>query len=344
MIQLLALLFCINGWAESAPPAEYPYPERQTASDDLGIEKPTKRGNRGEYYYNPKKKRKKKKPYSGVQQPYKIGSDGTYYYSDDPDKKEEEMDAYDGVEQPVDRDSQGGYYYSRKKKKKKSKVKIGEQPSKINSDGSYIYSLKEHATKNTFSLRFGMAGAPEIKAANGTDFSEVYGSDNRFLISFEYDWKLSSDLYLKLGSGLTSTQGQGQFASGNGARQPKESFQFFIFPNTLSLSYKFQIWDIQMVTPYVEAGPGYFTFVENRSDGDIFSFNGKTTKYGGALTATATAGLLISMSRWTSGTSLMSDYGATQSWLDIQYKQVFGLDSRKDFSSNMITAGLAIGF
>ncbi|MCJ8275822.1 MAG: hypothetical protein HRT44_11585 [Bdellovibrionales bacterium] len=91
------------------------------------------------------------------------------------------------------------------------------------------------------------------------------------------------------------------------------------------------------VVPYIEPGVGYYTFWERRTDGESNSF-------GGAPVLSAAGGLLISLNSLTSGTELSGDYGATDLWLDLQYRQVFGLDSRKDFSSNMITGGFGIGF
>ena len=331
--------------AEEAPQAEYPYPKgkRGVASFE-GVEKPVKKGNRGEYYYDTRDKRKKKGTYEGIEKPYKIGSDGSYYYNDSKPNKDDKVEGYEGVEQPVDRDSRGGYYYSiRNKKKKKANVKYGPKPAKVRHDGTYIYDVEVGETNNTFFFRGGTFGAPEIKSESGATFDDVYGNSNNFVLALEYDWKIAEDLFFKLGSGFTSVEGQGQFAGG-GIRQPKEKFQFYIFPNTFTLSYKLQIWNIQYLTPYIEAGPGYFGFIENRSDSDIFKFDGDKTKIGGAFVATATAGLLISMSKFMSGTDLLTEYGATQAWFDLQYKRIIGLDDRKDFSSDMITGGFAIGF
>ena len=110
-----------------------------------------------------------------------------------------------------------------------------------------------------------------------------------------------------------------------------------MFPNTLSLSYKAQLWNIQYLTPYFDLGAGYYTFWERRSDD-------KKNSFGGAPVASVAAGLLVSLSIFGSGTGMASDYGIRQTWIDLQYRQVLGLDSKKDFSSNMITGGFAVGF
>ncbi len=335
------LVFTLLGFAEEEPAAEYPYPQRTLAEDTLNLEQPVRKGKRGEYYYDTSQEKKKKQPYQGIEKPYRVGSDGTYYYDTGDTKKDDDINAYDGVEKPIDRDSRGGYYYKRKKKNRESRARYGPKPAKIETDGTYVYDVDPGKTRNIFYLRGGALGSPKITASSGATFDDVYGSSSNFVLALEYDWLIAENLFLKLGSGFTTTEGKGQFENG---RPTIETFQFYIFPNTLTLSYKLQIADIQYLTPYVEAGPGYFSFIEHRSDGDFFAFKGETTKFGGAFVGTATAGLLISLSKFSNGTSLMTDYGATQSWIDIQYKQVFGLDDRKDFSSNMITGGFAIGF
>ncbi len=344
-MSLLVFVFGFFVFAEDAPEAEYPYPNQPVSSEEsLNLEKPVKKDAQGTYYYGTsEEKKKKKKPYQGIEQPKKVGSDGTYYYGD---SEEAVAEAYEGVEAPMDTDSDGGYYYSRKKKDKpKAKNVYGPKPTRVSADGEYFYRDEPKTAKNTFVLRFGTLSPPEISASNNTSYDQVYGSNSNFLIAFDYDWQLTGDLFLKLGSGFTTSQGKGQFKSTeNQAREPRETFQFFIFPNTLTVSYKGAIWDSQIFTPYLEGGPGYFTFLEKRSDGDFFSFDGETTKLGGAFVLSAAAGLLISTTKWTAGSGLLSDYGATQSWFDLQFKQIIGLDKRKDFTSSIITAGFAIGF
>jgi hypothetical protein len=314
------------------------------ASEDEELpEQPIRKGKRGTYYYETNRRKKNREIHEGVEKPYKVDSDGVYYYNTDTSSKKE---VPAGVEQPIDQDSSGGYYYSKKKKKKKRKNTYGGQPTTVNEDGSYFYDLESHDVDNVFSLRFGLASPPNFKTSNpDVDYEDVYGSDSKILISLEYDWKLTKQFFVKFASGFTSMQGQGRFASGgNGGATPQESFQFFVFPNTFTAVYKFQLYDLQYLTPYVEAGPGYFTFIESRSDGNLFDFNGETTKLGGAFVGAAAAGLLISINKFSQGNSFLADYGASQAWVDLQFKQIFGLDSRKDFTSNMITAGIAIGF
>lgn len=339
---ILWLICTLVSFAEQAPPAEYPYPERRpTALED--IEQPIAKDPSGAYYYDTSTDKQKKSTYQGVEQPKKIGEDGTYYYSDDEDESADNNNGYPGAEQPVDKDSEGGYYYKRRSKNKKVKSLYGEQPSKVTEDGAYYYDLNPGPVQNTLSFRLGIFSPPKLTAPGGTTYASIYGSKAGMVMMAEYDWRLSKQLSVKVGSGVTVSDGHGHFASSTSPIQPKETFQFYIFPNTLSFTYKLQLWDVQWITPYVEGGPGYFTFVEARSDGGIFAFDG-TSKYGGAFTMTAGGGLLFSLSKFMQGSALLTDYGASQAWVDIHFRQVIGIDKRKDFTSNMITAGIALGF
>lgn len=343
MIYVLALVFSLFCFSEQEPEPEYPQPSRRISSDEnLRLEQPVRKTRSGEYYYDPSNRKKSKRPYKGVEQPYRVGKDGTYYYGSD--KKRSKLEGYEGVEQPMDTDSEGGYYYSRKKKKKKPKAMYGEKPTRVTLDGAYIYDDQAGETRNSFSLRGGAISAPSFSSPSGATYKDIYGDGFKFLLALEYDWKITNELYFKFASGISSAQGKGRFQNTPGL-ESQETFQFFLFPNTFNLSYKFQIWDIQYLTPYIEGGPGYFTFIESRNDGSIFDFDSNITKIGGALVASAAGGLLISITKIAGGVnSFRSDYGATQAWVDLQFKQIFGLDKRKDFTSNMITAGISVGF
>ncbi len=338
MIYFLELLFCFSSLliAQTPPPREYPYPPAKT-NDNLNLEKPKSIDKDGSYYYSNDKKQSQPKTIQGVEKPYRVGEDGSYYYDDD---SSDTLHSYKGVEKPVSKDDEGAYYYEDDKKDNKPTVKYGPKPNKVKEDGSYIYNLDIEETTRTLAIRAGVYGPPQIEpvSSQGRDFQSVYGDKSAFVFGVDYDWKLFNQVYLKFGTGLTSYKGTGQFTGGaNSGIEPKENFQFYIIPTTLSFAYKFQLWDIQYLTPYIEGGPGYFGFVETRSDG-------QDTKFGGAAVLTAAGGLLISLTQFQEGTTLYSEYGISQTWIDIQFKQVLGLDSRKDFTSNMITGGFAVGF
>jgi hypothetical protein len=329
---LTLILKPIICWSETEPEPEYPYPKK--AKSNMEIEKPRVMGADGSYFYEIDENPSNIKTIDGVEAPVKVGPDGSYYYTNESPKQENDIE---GVEKPIQKNKDGSYSYDLKKKSPK-KI-YGEKPDHINSDGSFIYDSKKKSVSNVLYIRGGIYGPPKIKSkSSDLTYADLYPNRASLVFQIEYDWRLGSTFFLKLGSGLTSAQGKGQFVGNtNSEFTPKESFQFYIFPTTLSLAYKFQLWDLQYLTPYVDGGVGYFSYLERRSDG-------KKTYFGGAPVLTASAGLLISLSIFQSGSELQNDYGATQSWIDLQYKQVIGLDSRKDFSSNMITVGFAIGF
>jgi len=331
------ILFSTQVFAQPPPPREYPYPPAKT-NEDLGLEKPKRVDQDGAYYYGTDSEKSTPKPYEGIEQPYRIGEDGAYYY--DEDKKSPSNKPYKGVEQPIEQEDDGSYYYSEDDEPEKPTVTYGPKPSKVKEDGSYIYDLDIEATTNTLSIRAGIYGPPKIEpvSESGENYESVYGDSSEFVFALDYDWKLFNQVYVKFGTGISSSQGKGQFAGGaNDGIEPKENFQFYVFPTTLSLAYKFQLWDIQYLTPYIEGGVGYFGFMETRSDGD-------NTKFGGAPVLSTTGGLLISLTQFQEGTTMYTEYGISQTWFDLQFKQILGLDARKDFTSNMITGGFAVGF
>ncbi len=247
------------------------------------------------------------------------------------------------IEKPVKIDSDGVYYYSKKRKKKKS-VKIRSekhnQKNKNNKNGSHIYKNKmlPEASK-FFSLLAGVYGPPDIqpKRAGGLNYRQMYSDKQQFVLRVEYDLRLFHSFFIKFGSGLTQASGEGQFLGGNQEIKPREKFQFFIFPTTVSLSYKLNLLKIQYLTPYLDGGMGYFGFMESRSDN-------KKTHFGGALVSTFSLGLLIAFPGFQDGPLVFDEYEISQSWFNLQYRRIIGLNDRKDFTSDMITGGIAFGF
>ena len=335
-LAILLYILPFFSYAEEPPEAEYPYPSKKKVESNL--EKPIKIDANGVYYYGPSKKKKSIKQIDGLEKAIKSGDDGSYYYDT---KRTKKVKNHNGIEKPLDTDSDGNYYYKKSSSSKKSKSNhSSQQPSKILKDGTYIYnSDAPKAVSNTLYLRAGVYGPPKLQGATQS-YENVYSNNSSWIINADYEWKMFDflgEMLVKFGSGLSMENGSGQFSEdNNNGTEPKEKFQFILFPNTLALSYKLQMWDIQYLTPYIDAGVGYYTFWERRSDD-------KQNNFGGAPVLSFAGGLMISLSILGSGTGMANDYGIRQTWIDIQYKQVIGLDSRKDFSSNMITGGFALG-
>ena len=232
---------------------------------------------------------------------------------------------------------------------KRPKKTHKSNPVKTNKRGEYFYgNNKSVKTNKIISLLAGAYGPPDIESTRtgGLNYRKIYSHKEQFVFRLEFDqrlFRLESDqgllgsVFLKLASGFTSARGEGFFLNNSKNEKPKETFNFYIFPTTLSLSYKLNLWNTQYLVPYLDAGMGYFGFAEHRSDG-------KKTSYGGAGVSSFSFGSLIRLTRDNNGTSLLYDYGITNIWLNLQYQRVIGLDKRKDFSSDMISAGFAFGF
>lgn len=227
------------------------------------------------------------------------------------------------------------------------------QPEKINDEGDYLYKPEKNVDaihykvdhlppiKGAFYLRFGTIGPYDITGDAGATFQQIYSDKSSFALVLEYERYLGQLLgkwTLKLGSGITTEEGNGRFVN-DPSTTPKEKFNFFIMPNTALLNYKFKFSDTQLITPYIEGGAGYFTFIEYRTDGD-------KTNFGGAGVLAVAGGILVSMNILdkNAGSIMYEDYGVSHLWFDLQFRRYEGLDKQKDFSSDMITGGFGFAF
>jgi hypothetical protein len=112
-----------------------------------------------------------------------------------------------------------------------------------------------------------------------------------------------------------------------------------MFPNQLTLIYRFQYADSQIVVPYIEGGAGYFTFAELRDDN-------KNSVFGGAAVTVAAGGLNIQMD-WIdrkASQTLDADYGVNHVWLTTEVRAIVGLNESIDFSATLFNAGLLFDF
>lgn len=351
---VLIFLFSIALQAEErAPQGEPPYPEYpqpRPSDSQNSLEKPKAVQSDGTYIYDTEKKVKAPKSRPGVERPERVGTDGSYYYN--TDNKYKEPVKRSGVPQPSDKDDDGTYYYSRDKNKKSNKKRQGiENPSSIESDGTYVYGDKESEDYNsTFYFNLGALGPFDWQGTtpNSLSYKDVYSTSPNFLLAGGYEWKMFDFLgsfLVRIDSGIMFAEGKGQFNGANNVNQglnlkPKEAFQLYLFPNTFSVVYKFESSPSQYLIPYVSGGLGYYTFWERRTDN-------KKNSFGGATVTTVSGGLLVSLKAFNKlfGTgSIDTEYGISQSWLNLQYRRVIGLDARKDFSSNMFLMGVAFGF
>lgn len=231
-----------------------------------------------------------------------------------------------------------------------------EKPAEVDEDtGDFYYHPVENTDtihykvdslppiKGAAFVRFGTIGPFDIKSDSGNlNYKDVYSKKASVVAAFEYQRHLGhfgGKWSYKLATGVTTESGSGRFNDPSATLTPREKYQFIVFPNTALLNYKLNFSDRQYFTPYLEAGGGYFTFIEYRNDGD-------RTAFGGAPVLTAGGGLLISLDLFEKNASskLYEDYGINGMWLDLSFRQNVGLDDKKDFTSSMATGGFGFAF
>lgn len=236
-----------------------------------------------------------------------------------------------------------------------SELKPIEKPQSVSDEGEYYYSSSSNPDavyydmthlppiKGAVYLRVSSTSAFDLTGEGGSTYKQVYGDDPGVGLVFDYEWQLFHLLgkwSIKASTGLTVGNGKGQFASPqNAGLEPKEKFLLLMSPHTALLNYKLRFSDTQWFIPYFEGGPGYYTYIERRDDGDKMGF-------GGAPILAAAGGLLISMSLLDRNAAglLFDDYGINHMWFDLQFRRIEGLDQGTDFSSNMISTGFGFAF
>lgn len=217
---------------------------------------------------------------------------------------------------------------------------------RIKKDGTYIYKTEESKQTNAFSFGVGMFD-PENLAnpdADGpqAEFKNNYDQTNSPTIMAHYEWQFMRSpvgkMGMRFGSGLYVAQGNGHFKSSNGLT-PKEIFTFAAMPNSVGLVYRMQFWDKQLLVPYAEGGGIAWTFAELRDDN-------KKPKFGGAGAAYAAFGAALNLTYFDKFAAIQLDreYGINRVYLTAEYRPIFALSDRYDFSGNMIDAGFLMEY
>lgn len=229
-----------------------------------------------------------------------------------------------------------------------------EKPESINDEGEYFYRDQTTSGVTYYDLdhvppitgaaffRITSTSSYDIVGDTGRTYGQVYGESPGVGFVFEYEWQLFQLLgkwSIKASTGMTIGNGTGQFLDGNPGLTPKEKFLLVLSPHTVLFNYKLRYSDKQWFVPYVEGGPGYFTYYERRDDGDKSGF-------GGAPVIAVAGGMLISLSLIDKNSAglLYEDYGINHMWIDLNVRRNTGLDRKVDFSSNVFSAGFGFGF
>lgn len=222
-----------------------------------------------------------------------------------------------------------------------------EEPLEMRDTGEYYYKVETSPERGSFSFRLGFIAAPTLQnAETGTRFDQIYEAKTSPIVLFDYESKLTGRfgrLGLKLGSGIYTAHGVGQFRNTTIARRsddvPEERYTFLMFPNSLTGVYRFQYSDKQVFVPFVEGGIGYFGFTELRDDN-------VTPKIGGAAVSIAAAGANLSLD-WLDRRAIRSldnEWGVNHVWLTTEFRVLVGLNKTYDFTSNVFNAGVLLEF
>lgn len=220
---------------------------------------------------------------------------------------------------------------------------------RIRKDGTYIYKTEESKQSNAFSFGVGMYNPENLSNPDASgpqaDFSNNYDQTNSPAIMAHYEWQFMKSpvgkMGLRLGTGLYVAQGNGHFKTGgaNDGKTPREIFTFIAVPNTAGVVYRFQFWDKQLFVPYAEGGGIAWAFGELRDDN-------KNPKFGGAFGAYAAGGIALNLTYFDKFAAIQLDreYGINRVYLTAEYRPIFALSDRYDFSANMIDAGFLMEY
>jgi hypothetical protein len=231
-----------------------------------------------------------------------------------------------------------------------------ETPESISDDGDYFYPTVSNPDAIYYDLdhlppitgavyfRVGTISSFALEGDAGRTYKDVYGEDPGIALLFDYEWQLGQLLgkwTLKAATGFAIGNGTGVFENNPGLT-PREKFLFVVMPHTVLLNYKLRFSDKQWFIPYVEGGAGYYAFIEQRNDKSLF----EDTVFGGAPVGAVAGGILISLSLFDKNAAgtLYEDYGVNHMWLDLQIRRNEGFDKKKDFSSNVLSAGFGFAF
>ena len=134
----------------------------------------------------------------------------------------------------------------------------------------------------------------------------------------------------------------GRAIASSGEVSQNETTSFFAFPVTVSLTYRLQFWNDQILFPFVKVGGGAFLFYEKDT----------SPNHGYSFTGYAGGGVGLNLSRLAQGSfDLSSEYGINNFFLIVSVKKFFQIDdTHPDFSStdnlaeSFISGGITLDY
>ena len=223
----------------------------------------------------------------------------------------------------------------------------------INADGTYIYKTSLSDTFNTTgSLRIGSMDSPKITSKDGTtNFETMYQGPPVPIVMFDYEWQPFTSfgrLGIQGGFGLLVTQGSGRFActdckapdgSDLNGLKAKEQYTFVAVPLNIGGIYRLQWKSHQLFVPYAAGGGTYIPVVEFRDDSSTPHAVGTPGVYGAG-------GLLVNISHLDRETAftLKNEYDITNLWATAEFRYLKTFNEEIDFTSSIISLGIAIDY
>lgn len=220
---------------------------------------------------------------------------------------------------------------------------------RVTRDNVYMYGTETSEQNRAFGFRFGYFDPinlenPETAGQPNSSFAENYDSTANPTLLIDYEWQLFrfglGKFGIKVGTGFYVAQGNGHFENPPpNAQTPRERFTLLIFPTSLGGVARFQVWDDQLIVPYVDGGITAFGMTEMRDDD-------QGPKFGGALASYFALGGQLNLSRFdaVARAQLDREYGINRIYLVGEYRTVISLNSTFDFTSDLINGGFLMEF
>ena len=216
----------------------------------------------------------------------------------------------------------------------------------ITKDGAYVYETNESRDYHqTGTLRFATMDPPHINAADGTSYSNMYGGGTQSILIFDYEWQPFTrygKLGLQSGIGFLYANGQGRFDTADPvlkSQEAKEKYTFLAVPISFGAVYRLEWLKRQWFAPYASAGLNYFPVIEFRDDGHSPNAVGTAGAYGAG-------GVMLNVSAVDRETAfiLTSEYGISNLWVSLEYRIIQTFNPDLDFSSDVLSAGIAVDY
>lgn len=282
---------------------------------------------------------------TNIERPYKVDEDGNYFYDTKSEKTTPK--GQPGIEQPENTHADGAFLYDKHLPPPAFSNRPGvETPESTFPSGEFRYKIQPAKSTHAASFRFGVMSPPKLtNQDNGLTFKDMYGGNPLPVLVGDYEWKRLTTsvgrITIKFNSGLAVASGQGHWKTPrtDPTDVPDERYNFILMPNAVTAHFRFQFWDKQILVPFIEGGPGYYTVAEIRDDG-------ARPNVGGGLVAVGAGGLYILMD-WADPRAireLSSEYGINHVWLTLEAKGALGFVSALDFTSFEGGAGFMMEF